>query len=124
MVEDKKVVVKSEVENKNNMEVKKMNKEVKMIKKYVVEVDKRIIEECKGMKKDKEVVKNRVLKRKLEKIFKENFEKEIGKREVEVKKIFKCEDDRVIWCELIEEVNKGEERSYKVEEIIIVMELV
>lgn len=124
MVEDKKVVVKSEVENKNNMEVKKMNKEVKMIKKYVVEVDKKIIDECKGMKKDKEVVKNRVLKRKLEKIFKESFEKEIGKREVEVKKIFKCEDDRVIWCELIEEINKGEERSYKVEEIIIVMELV
>lgn len=123
-MEDKKVIVKSEVENKNNMEVKKMNKEVKMIKKYVIEVDKKIIDECKRMKKDKEVVKNRVLKRKLEKIFKESFEKEIGKREVEVKKIFKCEDDRVIWCELIEEVNKGDGRSYKVEEIIIVMELV
>lgn len=118
------VLSRIEIKNKNNMGVKKMNKEVKMIKKYVVEVDKKIIDECKGMKKDKEVVKNRVLKRKLEKIFKESFEKEIGKREVEVKKIFKCEDDRVIWCELIEEVNKGGERSYKMEEIIIVMELV
>jgi hypothetical protein len=95
-----------------------------VIKKYSIKVDKKILDECKGKKGEKEVLRNRVLKRKLEKIFKENMVDMIGGREIEVKKIFKCDEDRVIWCELIEEIKKGDMREYKVEEILIIMELV
>ena len=95
-----------------------------VIKKYSIKVDKRILDECKGKKGEKEVLRNRVLKRKLEKIFKENMVDMIMGREIEVKKIFKCDEDRVIWCELIEEIKKGDMREYKVEEILIIMELV
>ena len=102
----------------------KMSKKFEVIKKYEMKVSKSILEECKGEKGGKEVLRNRVLKRKLEKLFREEFKEMIGDKMVEVRKIFKCEDDRVIWCELIEEINRGGERSYKVEEIIIVMELV
>lgn len=95
-----------------------------VIKKYSIKVDKKILDECKGKKGEKEVLRNRVLKRKLEKIFKENMVDMIGGREIEVKKIFKCDEDRVIWCELIEEIKKGDMREYKIEEILIIMELV